>query len=129
GILRDALAGRRADSSVTKLHVSLVLRSSCGCTAGMSCEDSRRDIERYQATIAELRSSLRQVETDNAAWIQTLIDSTSTEQFGMEQLFSLSAKWGYLALWDDSGEHRRLIIDRGFSRIGIPTPPLGLACE
>jgi len=126
-ILHDALAGRAATQSVTRIPVSLVVRGSCGCAA--TAAGSRKDIERYQRTIAELRSSLRQIEIDNAAWIQTMIESTSTERFDMQDLFSSTAGWGYLALWDDPDERKRLIIDRAFSIIGDPTPERGLACD
>jgi len=126
-ILHDALIGRAPAQSVTKVDTALVVRSSCGCETAAPA-GSGKDIERYRNTIAELRSSLRQIENDNAAWIQTMIESTSTEQFEMEDLFSPTADWGYLALWDDPSERKRLVIDRAFSMNGAPVPERGLVC-
>jgi diguanylate cyclase (GGDEF)-like protein/PAS domain S-box-containing protein len=125
-LVHDALLGRSAMQSVTMVPVSLVVRDSCGCMAASS--GSREDAERSSNTIAELRNSLREIEISNSDWIQTMIDATSTEHFEVEGLFSHTADWGYLALWDDPSERQRLVIERSFSLNGHPVPVRGQAC-
>ncbi len=124
-LLHDALLGRKQAQSVATVPVSLVVRRSCGCAA--ADYGSTEHVERYSHTVAELRHSLREIEISNAAWIQTMIDATSTEHFEMEALFKPTADWGYLALWEDSSERQRLVITRSFSLSGHPPPAHGQA--